>query len=88
MNEFSVHDMRLLGALSDRAIDAQFEARQKLFNHIDTIWQEAKRSGHRPADNMETWGSVAAMRDLSSDLLQNIDVVRYNRDHPDTPIGG
>jgi hypothetical protein len=86
-NDFSEHDKRLLQTLGDDALGAQFEARQRLFDHVDTIWQEAKQNGHRPADNPGVWSSVAAMRDLISDLLQNIDTVRYNRNNPDAPIG-
>lgn len=79
---FSRFDKRALESLSEDGLDAQFAARNALSDHFDLIRQAAKRAGHRPGDNPEVWNSVAAMRDLASDLLQTIDLVRYKKRHP------
>jgi hypothetical protein len=66
---FAEHDANGLAVLDSAGRAAQLQARQKLHDYIDELWQAAERRGLNPAMRAE-WYAVAALRDLAFDLVE------------------
>ncbi|MGY4766097.1 hypothetical protein ACXC9Q_04160 [Kribbella sp. CWNU-51] len=67
---FTPLDQAALAALDRDALVAQYEARLALFEYVDAMWAQAKAGGHDPT-NDSRYGAVAALRDLTGELLAN-----------------
>jgi hypothetical protein len=77
LNDFSDHDLTRLSLLTADERAKQRTIRWALFEHVDAIWDAAKARGLSPADLSE-FASVAAMRDIASELVANVEQVQEN----------
>lgn len=82
IDDFEVHDMAALAELTMQQRAAQVRARQQLYELVDAIWDAAKERGLSPADLPE-YQSVAAMRDLSNQLVSHAQQAQDNAGDPE-----
>ncbi|GHJ52891.1 hypothetical protein Nm8I071_21980 [Nonomuraea sp. TT08I-71] len=82
-SEFAELDILLLASLTPEMRAIQLDARRRLYEHIDAVWERPKRAGVHPVD-LGGYGAVAGLRDLLDILIGHVEQAQESAgDDPD-----
>ncbi|MEV6527318.1 hypothetical protein AB0M43_35875 [Longispora sp. NPDC051575] len=76
IDAFAEHDHVALRELTPTARSAQLAARQALYNYFDILWEAPRSETFHPADDADPYGGIAAVRDLASALVAQVELVQ------------
>ncbi|MCX5066727.1 hypothetical protein OOJ91_12635 [Micromonospora lupini] len=69
---FAEFDATFLARLTPELRAVQLDARRRLYEHIDAVWERPKHAGVHPVD-MGGYGAVAGLRDLLENLVGHVE---------------
>jgi len=69
---FAELDALLLASLTAEMRAVQLDARRRLYEHIDAVWERPKLAGFHPVD-LGGYGAVAGLRDLLDMLIGHVE---------------
>jgi hypothetical protein len=84
IDAFTEHDSAGLAELDAAGRAEQLDARQKLYDYVDRIWEDAKARGLDPAAQPE-WNVVAGLRDLTFALAGQASQAQDDAGDEDAP---